>query len=244
LKDLEDQILELAVQHLSRISEYDPYQNFPGVNNRATFSRMIARDPAFRHLGLDESERYVIARIGGNLITSLHRKVGDMYEDIFQILIRNRFDLNQSDLSYSVDLPIGGRTQERSTDGYVPIEKLVDKQVALTALVPDADTRWPSPKGIAFEVRSCYQIGDSKRIQADYDMALALAQKQVVPVMLIMCETSLRSPVTRLRASWALYEGENTFDFIKTLTEFDLVAFMNKHSDKLKKPIQDALSSL
>lgn len=98
-------------------------------------------------------------------------------------------------------------------------------------------------EGIGFEIRSCYQIGDSKRIQADYDMSLALKSYQILPVMLVFCNTSLRSPLARLSKSWELYEGINSFNLVQLITGFDLYSFLQRSSDSLKQEIDNIFSN-
>ena len=73
----------------------------------------------------------------------------------------------------------------------------------------DPYERFEGVVGMAFEVRSCYQIGDSKRIQADRDLALSLKRDQIEPIMLIFCVISLSSPVRRLSNYWTIYEGKH-----------------------------------
>ncbi len=234
-------LLSIAKKHLQLITKYDPYRNFPGVEDREGFRNLLARDPAFKHLGLAD-ERYVIARLGGNWVTSLHRKIGDMYEGLFQYLLQAQFGLSEDDLNFGVDVQIGDRRQRRSTDGVVRIQHLKQKRVDIGALLSDLSADWGLSKGLGFEVRSCYQIGDSKRIQADYDMALALEAEGFVPVMLVFCATSLRSPVTRLRKSWNLLEGDAAFDFVRRFVGFDLQQFLAKHSDAFKSEIHKVLA--
>ena len=232
-----DVLLGIADKHLGLIAKYDPYRNFAGVKDRKAFAALIEADPAFACFGFGD-QRYVVARLGGNLITSLHRKIGDMYQDMFWYLLQCRFDLSAEDLAFTVVVDIGNRTQTRSTDGLLPKESLSGLKLPLPS-------GWEKrAKGIAFEMRSCYQIGDSKRIQADWDMALALAAKKIVPVMLIFCSTSLKSPVQRLRGSWNLFEGEATFNFVKVLTGFDLLALMESNKVRLRAPIAAALAKL
>lgn len=161
--------------------------------------------------------------MGGNLVTSLHRKLGDMYEAIFQYLLKERFCLTDDELRFSVDVKIGERIQKRSTDGLIPAKRYGN------ITLPSSLKNWQSSAGIGFEVKSCYQIGDSKKIQADWDMALALSEKNLIPVMLIFCNTSLVSPVIRLAKSWNLFEGEDTFRFVHELTGFDLYGFFRNH---------------
>jgi hypothetical protein len=92
-------------------------------------------------------------------------------------------------------------------------------------------------QGIGFEVRSCYQIGDSKRIQADEDMSLALKSCEILPVMLVFCNTSLKSPLARLSKSWELYEGMSSFNLVESITGFKLHNFLEKNSQVLKQEI-------
>lgn len=231
------ELLAIADKHLGLIAQYSPYRNFTGVKDRKQFTKLIAADPAFSSFGFAD-ERYIVARIGGNLITSLHRKIGDMYQEMFWYLLGCRFDLSADDLSFNVEVAIGNRTQTRSTDGLLP-QRFIS---GLTLPLPPGWKR--GIRGVAFEVRSCYQIGDSKRIQADWDMALALTAKKIRPVMLIFCSTSLRSPVVRLRGSWNLFEGEATFKFLKSLTGFDLLSFMKTNEARLRAPILAALAKL
>lgn len=233
----EDKLIEIALKHLSLVKNYDPYANFDGVKTKQDFIKVIGADPAFKNVGF-ASEKYVIARVGGNLITSLHRKLGDMYEEMFQYMLKEQFAVDDSDFHYSVEVAIGDRFQTRSTDG------LIRKSKFQGIRLPLLNVDWASSEGIAFELRSCYQIGDSKRIQADWDMSLALKAQNIIPVMLIMCSTSLRSPVTRLRKSWNLFEGNETFEFIGDLMNFDFLEFMTRNKDVISSPVHDLMTNL
>ena len=230
-------LLKLTENHLNKVVGFDPFKKFPGVSDRASFGKMVSADPAFAPFGLND-DRYIVARLGGNLVTSLHRKIGDLYEDLFQYLLRCRFGLEEEFLKFSVEVTIGDRTQTRSTDGVVPRSSLENVELPLL------ERAWRDTDGLAFELRSCYQIGDSKRIQADWDMALALQQINLTPVMLVFCNTSLRSPVSRLSESWRLFEGEAAFGFIEDLTGFDLESFLKSNQPRLTELVQDALSKL
>lgn len=231
------ELSKLIDNHLNKVVRFDPFQKFPGITDRESFGAMISNDPAFAPFGLND-ERYIIARLGGNLVTSLHRKLGDLYEDLFQYLLRCRFSLDDEHLKFDVEVPIGTRTQTRSTDGVVPVTALSDIRL------PFLDDTWRETNGLAFELRSCYQIGDSKRIQADWDMALALKRLYLTPVMLVFCNTSLHSPVSRLSQSWELLEGADAFDFVHSLTGFDLQGFLQANQPRLTKLVQDALAKL
>ena len=213
-------------ENLSVVLDYDPYERFEGVETREDFCALLKNDPAFVPFFLDHP-KYVAARIGGNLITSLHRKLGDLYEELFQVLLKEKLNVPESDLKYAVEIRINQETQRRSTDGLIRFADYSNtEQTRLSQLA-----RIEGVLGMAFEVRSCYQIGDSKRIQADRDLALSLKGNQIEPIMLIFCITSLSSPVRRLSNYWNIYEGENAFDFVCELTQFDLYEFLKQEGE-------------
>jgi len=218
---IEEKLREIIHHHLSVVLEYNPFERFDGISDKESFLEMIGNDPAFAPFFLD-NPKYVTARIGGNLIVSLHRKLGDMYEEIFKTLLADKFQIPEEELSYSLILNIDGKLQKRSTDGMIKYSSLSKKDKFRLRNFISEDS-----KGMGFEVRSCYQIGDSKRIQADRDMALALKKEGIDPVMLIFCTSSLKSPVKRLAEFWTIFEGENTFGFIRGLTGFDLYSFLH-----------------
>lgn len=118
----EAELLNLAITNIRKVLDFSPYKSYIGIKNREQFQQLIARDPAVGVLGLDD-ERYIIARVGGNLVTSLHRKLGDMYEALFSYLLKESFGLNESDLHFSVQFQIGDRIQVRSTDGLIRRDK-------------------------------------------------------------------------------------------------------------------------
>lgn len=191
---------------------------------------MIGNDPAFAPFLLHHP-KYVTARVGGNLITSLHRKLGDMYEEIFQVLLETELGIPEEKLRYGLTLNIDGKLQQRSTDGVIRYAEIGTRhRQRIKALQTERDAL-----GMAFEVRSCYQIGDSKRIQADRDMALALRKQNLEPVMLIFCASSLSSPVKRLKEYWRVYEGKAAFEFVKTLTGFDLLDYLQQEQALIRK---------
>ncbi len=89
----EAELLNLALVNIRKVLDFNPYKSYSGITNREEFKKLIEMDPAFGILGLND-EKYVIARIGGNLITSLHRKLGDMYQALFSYILTHSFGLN------------------------------------------------------------------------------------------------------------------------------------------------------
>jgi hypothetical protein len=52
-------------------------ERFENVTDKESFLELIGSDPAFAPFFLN-NPKHITARIGGNLITSLHCKLGDM----------------------------------------------------------------------------------------------------------------------------------------------------------------------
>ena len=75
-------------------------------------------------------------------------------------------------------------------------------------------------------------------------MSLALKSYEILPVMLVFCNTSLRSPLARLSKSWELYEGMSSFKLVESITGFNLYNFLQKNSQVLKKEIDNVFSLL
>lgn len=224
-------------RNLEKVLAFNPFSRFERVVTKDQFAAMLGSDPAFSPFLLNDP-KYVTARIGGNLITSLHRKIGDLYQEIFAYLLSACLQATNADLAFALEIEVDGKWQKRSTDGLLRHVALPDRERVRLAALLDLDK-----VGTAFEVRSCYQIGDSKRIQADRDMALALQMQHMTPIMLIFCASSLISPVARLRTFWTIYEGQAAFVFTKTLTGFDLSAFLGQEQ-ALIHPIMQRIFEL
>ncbi|MEN3334551.1 MAG: hypothetical protein V7641_3916 [Blastocatellia bacterium] len=226
---LEDRLRQIISKHLSGVADFKPYKKFKGVSDREGFIKLVGEDPAFAPFYLN-NEKYVTARIGGNSVTSLHRKLGALYEETFKTLLAERLGVKADDLNFSVGLDVRGKEQKRSTDGLIRYDLLRPKDYKRISAL-----RRQEASGMAFEVRSCYQIGDSKRIQADGHMALELQRLNIEPVMLIFCNSSLVSPVKRLSKSWSLYAGRDAFDAVTVITDFDLYRFLQDQAPMIQK---------
>ncbi len=235
----EDKVRSIIVDSLSKISEFDGYAKYEGVTTPSHFKDLIRQDPAFSPFCLDR-DKYVIARIGGNLITSIHRKLGDLYEEIILELLHNKYRFDKDYLKFALNIKIDGKTQKRTTDGRLELKDINDpvlKQQVKNLIKGDYD-------GLAMEVRSCYQIGDSKRIQADVHMSDALKHLNIEPKLVIMCNTSLVSPVKRLKNHWTVYQGKESFDYIHQLTDFDLYQYLMDNQSLIKPLMDDVFNML
>jgi hypothetical protein len=239
MNNIEEKLKIIISHSLKKISEFDGYEKFKGVSNSQDFKNLMQSDPAFAPFCLDRN-KYVVARIGGNLITSIHRKIGDLYEDILLELLKDKYGFSKEYLKFSLDIVIDGKEQKRTTDGRLllsDIENSVLKNKVNNLILDGYD-------GLAMEVRSCYQIGDSKRIQADDHMATALKAINIEPKLIILCNTSLKSPVKRLSKNWTVYEGIDSFEYIKNLTDFDLYQFLMDNKILIEPLMDDVFDML
>jgi hypothetical protein len=237
--NIEERLKHIISHSLGKISDFDGYKKFEGVSNAEDFKKLMRRDPAFAPFCLDR-EKYVVARIGGNLITSIHRKLGDLYEEILLELLNDKYGFSKEYLKFSLDIVIDGKEQKRTTDGRLILSDIDNKELKdkVANLVIDGYD------GLAMEVRSCYQIGDSKRIQADDHMATALKALNIEPKLVILCNTSLVSPVKRLSKNWTVYQGEDSFEYIKNLTDFDLYQFLLDNKTLIEPLMDDVFDML
>jgi hypothetical protein len=199
----------------------------------------MRNDPAFAPFCLDR-DKYVLARIGGNLITSIHRKLGDIYEEILLELLQDKYGFSKDYLKFSLNIIIDGYEQERTTDGRLVLSDIENEDLKNKVL----NLITGNYEGLAMEVRSCYQIGDSKRIQAYEHMAIHLKSINIEPKLVIMCNTSLVSPVKRLSKNWTVYEGKDSFDYIQNLTDCDLFSFLMDNKGLIEPLMDDVFDML
>lgn len=51
----EDAVLQIAMDHVKKVRDFDPYKKFAGIENADQFRKLIANDPAFKFFGLNDS---------------------------------------------------------------------------------------------------------------------------------------------------------------------------------------------
>ena len=74
-------------------------------------------------------------------------------------------------------------------------------------------------------------------------MALALQRENIQPIMLVLCITSLRSPVKRLSKQWLLLEGMKAFKFVRNVSGFNLYTFLEKQRDFIQPLVNEVFKS-
>ena len=199
--------------------------------------------------GLDSLE-YLAATLAGGTITSIHRKLGDIYEACVKTIFMQVFKLSPTDVTYSTIIRSGDTEEDRSADAYLQFDKLdkaTRKRVAAYCQAEVAKLT-SNPRvtlvGVGMEVRHCYQTGDSKRTQADEALARHFLLSGILPVMPLFCNQSNPGIVSRYRSVWVIKQGIEAYDVIKTFSGYDFYDFLKRNRDDFRKPVIDLLRGL
>jgi hypothetical protein len=246
--ELEQSLYALTMEHLAKLATYIPGP----VKRKGTRDLLLAayqQDPVFNIFGLDSLE-YLAATLAGGTVTSIHKKIGDLYEACVKTIFMQALNLAATDVTYSTIIRSGDTEENRSADAYLQFDKLNDEarervatycrtEVAKLTMNPNINLI-----GVGMEVRHCYQTGDSKRTQADEAMARHFLLSGILPVMPLFCNQSNPSIVNRYRSVWVIKQGHEAYDALRTFSGFDFYDFLNRNRADFRKPIIDLLRSL
>jgi hypothetical protein len=229
--ELEQALYALTMEHLAKLLA--SYQ----------------QDPVFSIFGLDSLE-YLGATLAGGTVTSIHRKLGDIYEACVKTIFIKTLHLSLTDVTYSTIIRSGDTEEDRSADAYLQFDKLdkaTRKRVSAYCRAEIAKLT-PAPKinlvGVGMEVRHCYQTGDSKRTQADEALARHFLLSGILPVMPLFCNQSNPGIVSRYRSVWVIKQGMESYDLVKTFSGFDFYDFLKRNREDFRKPVIELLRSL
>jgi hypothetical protein len=248
--ELAEQLKFIILKHLARLEQYRPAHG-RGVDklNAVDLRKAFADGPVYSIFGLDSPE-YIAAALAGGTITSIHRKLGDAFEECIRTIFVTQYNLSAEQVQYSAEILSGPVRLRRQLDLYLDL-----------SILPDAlNKRWQAyaherlrlfskaPKveivAIGFEVRHCYQSADSKRVQADEAMARHCLVSGILPVMLIFCLQSNRSVINRYRSLWVVAEGHESYELVKAQSNFDFYAFLLTNRETFRQPVIRMLNRL
>jgi hypothetical protein len=120
--ELEEALYALAMEHLAKLAEYVPGP----VKKRGSRDQLLAayqQDPVYSIFGLDSLE-YLGATLAGGTVTSIHRKLGDIYEGCVKTIFMQALNLSPTDVIYSTIIRSGDTEEDRSADAYLQFDKL------------------------------------------------------------------------------------------------------------------------
>jgi hypothetical protein len=239
---LDQSLYDLTMAHLSKLAEYVPGPVKKAGAGKHALIRNYHADPLFSIWGLDSPE-YVSATLSGGTITSIHRKLGDIYQDAVKMIFVVALAQKPADVIYSAIVTSGTKDENRSADAYLQFDRL--KNPARRRITAWCGTELkkltanPQVKviGVGMEIRHCYQTGDSKRTQADEAMARHLLVSGILPVMPLFCNQSNPGIVARYRSVWIVKQGMESYDVIKAFTGYDYYDFLKRNREDFRAPI-------
>jgi hypothetical protein len=246
---LDQNLFEITMAHLARLEEYVPGPVRKAGGGRAALIDRYKADPLFGIWGLDSPE-YVAATLSGGTVTSIHRKLGDIYQDCVNAIFVHQLAQRPEDVRYSATISSGEKSETRSADAYLEFDKLKARaRKRITAWCAAELARLAAkPRvaliGVAMEVRHCYQTGDSKRTQADEAMARHLLVSGILPVMPLFCNQSNPGIVARYRSVWIVKEGMESYRMMRLFAGFDYYGFLRRNREEFRAPVIAALRKL
>ena len=248
LKKLEQTLYEQTMEHLAKLEDYVPGP-VKKRGSRECLLKSYSQDPVFSIFGLDTVE-YLAATFAGGTVTSIHRKIGDIYEACVKIIFMHTLNLPLDKVTYSATIRNGDAEETRSADAYLQFDLLPPQtrqrvvEYCKTEVSKLADNPRIKLRGVGMEVRHCYQTGDSKRTQADEAMARHLLVSGILPVMPLFCNQSNLTIIRRYSSIWVIKQGMEAYNLIKTFSGFDFYKFLKRNREDFRKPVIQLLGSL
>lgn len=240
--DMDSALYKLIMAHLAKLDTYVPGSYKRGGEGKRELIAKYAADPLFSIWGLDSSE-YIAAALAGGTITSIHRKLGDIYQDAVKSIFITTLRQTAAHIAYKAVIVSGTKEENRSTDAYLQFNRL--RMPAKGRIIKWCQTELgklathPKVKlvGVGMEIRHCYQTGDSKRTQADEAMARHLIVAGILPVMPLFCNQSNPIVIARYRSLWTILQGMDSYDMIRTFTGYDFYDFLMRNRNEFRKPV-------
>ncbi|MBI1336197.1 MAG: hypothetical protein GC164_04455 [Phycisphaera sp.] len=247
---LDQSIFDLIMAHLAMLKQYVPGPVKKAGGAKDQLLERYRKDPLYSIFGLDSIE-YVSATLGGGTITSIHRKLGDIYEQSVATIFAQSLNMSATDLTYSAKIQSGATEESRSADVYIQFDrvKLKKQRKVIEAFCGKELAKLSAkPKvtliGVGMEVRHCYQTGDSKRTQADEAMARHLLVSGILPMMPLFCGQSNPGIVSRYRSVWVIKQAAERYAAIRTLSGYDFYDFLYRNRDDFRAPVIEMLRGL
>jgi hypothetical protein len=246
---LDQSLYDIVMEHLAKLADYCPGPVKKAGGTRELLLKRYQEDPVYSIFGLDSIE-YLGATLAGGSVTSIHRKLGDIYEGCVRTVFMHAFNLTAENVVYSATIRSGTADETRSADTYLQLDRVPAAARKRISRFCQQELRQltASPKirliGVGMEVRHCYATGDSKRTQADEAMARHLLVSGILPVMPLFCNQSNPGIIQRYRSVWVIKQGMQSYDMIREMSGYDLYDFMKRNKRDFRKPVVDLLRSL
>ena len=246
---LDRSLYDITMEHLAKLGDYLPGPIRKAGGTRDHLLKRYREDPVYSIFGLDSME-YLGATLAGGTVTSMHRKIGDIYEGCVRTIFMHAFNLSADEIVYSATIRSGDNNETRSADTYLQFDRLPQKprqrinKYCQQELRQLTTTPQVNLIGLGMEVRHCYQTGDSKRTQADEAMARHLLVSGILPIMPLFCNQSNPGIIQRYRSVWVVKQGMESYDLVREMSGYDFYDFLRRNKEDFQKPVLKLLRSL
>lgn len=256
----DEEYLRILINPILTCMRYKPRFGQGAGLTLSEFQRLYQADSFYSWFGLDSPLMYTAHKAAGG-ITSVYRQIGIGCQRLIQQIFMDSLGLTavQSTWSYQVE-GSGGKARTLSLDCRITLADLESLQGRLIEswLQEACGVMGVSKevsgiiKGAVFEVRQGYKSKDSKRQNADISNAAAAYSQAYLPVLLLLSNQMDLDVAYRYKnARWLILYGtiigspvDSTYEFCRQVLNYDLAAFFNRNSARLKQELELVLNAL
>lgn len=253
--------LALILEPIRICRNYRPKFGHGAGYSLKQFKELYRADPFYSWFGLDSPLLYTAHRAAGGM-TSLYRQIGIGCQHLFQQLLTDYLELSIEQASWFYLIESGaGKPRRLSLDARIELSAIPQSKTRsrvapwLRAAASDLGVDpgiQRSLKGSVFEVRQGYKSKDSKRQQADLANASAAYASAYLPTVLLLSNQIDDDIAERYRnARWLILRGltggsatNSTYAFCREVIGYDLAAFFERNSRRLKSEVESVLRDL
>lgn len=237
--------------------------NQKGGLNLEEFHALYGADPFYEWLGVNSPLMYAAHKAAGGM-TSIYRQIGIGCEWVFHAMLQDQLGLSAEEATWSYLIPTRDpkkKARKLSLDGRIDLDDIKDAalkdrigiwidEAAKKVLVPQKNRS--KIRGVVFEARQGYKSKDSGRQNKDIMNAASAYQELYIPVILLFSNQIDGDVVERyIQAKWLFLTGsvrgstvESTYAFCRDVVGYDLAAFFERNSPRLKAEMEQILQAL
>lgn len=238
-------------------------QNKKGGLSITEFHALYGADPFYEWLGVNSPLMYAAHKAAGGM-TSVYRQIGIGCQWVFHRVLQDHLGLSAAQATWSYLIPsIDPKIKPRklSLDGRIDLADIKDAALKsrLQVWVNEAAERVLVPaemrdqiRGVVFEARQGYKSKDAGRQNKDIMNAASAYQELYIPVILLFSNQIDGDVAERyVQAKWLLLSGsvqgshvESTYAFCRDVVGYDLGAFFERNSPRIKDEMKKILIAL
>jgi hypothetical protein len=258
----DERYLQVLLAPIAKCANYKP--KF-GKEEKGTsleqFHALYGADPLYHWVGLDSDLMYAAHKAAGGM-TSVYRQLGGGCERLIRAVIMDSLALDIEDLKWSFEFErASGKLGIRSLDARVRVEDIADRTARrrfeewlrrTASFLKLSERRARELRGAVLEVRQGYKSADSKRQVADLVFGSNASNRDFLPVIVVVSRQVSESVIRRYRTASMLVllgttdgsDVESTFTFCHNVVGYDLRAFFERNSARLRSEMATILKGL